>query len=148
MFQLLKMSNEKGFSLIESIFQLLIFAAFLQLLILFFYWKIPIEQQYSTSHAGWEMFVADVQDELADVRRIELQKNGQGIQFITERGRINLEHRQNVIRKTVDGAGHVPFLTAVSKAQFTLEGTQLVISATLVDGTRKERDFKVGIYPE
>lgn len=148
MLRLLRGSNEKGFSLIESIFQLMIFAAFIQLVVLFFYWKIPIEDQYSASHAVWEMFVADIQDELVHVQKIEVQKNGQGIQFTTERGRINIGRNQNVIRKTVDGTGHVPFLTEVSEVQFTLEESNLVISAILIDGTRKERDFQVGIYPE
>ena len=147
MSRLLKTSNEYGYTLIESLFHLIIFAAFAQLFVLFFYWKVPIERHYSdTTSSAWEMFAVDLQDELANVQKLEVHSNAKGIQFVTERGRINIEQNNTVIRKSIDGLGHIPFLTAVSTTEFKLNDTTLFVTATMLDGTRKERDFEVGIY--
>ena len=148
MSRLLKSSNDYGYTLIESLFQLIIFAVFVQLFLLFFYWKAPIERHYTdTTSLSWEMFAVDLQDELVNVRKIEVHSNAKGIQFVTERGRINIEQNNTVIRKSIDGLGHIPFLTAVSSTDFKLNDTTLFVAATMLDGTRKERDFEVGIYP-
>lgn len=148
MSRILRKSNENGYTLIESLFQLIIFATFVQLFLLFFYWKAPIERHYSdTTSSAWEMFAVDLQDELTNVQKIEGRRNATGIQFVTERGRINIEQNNTVIRKTIDGLGHIPLLTAVSSAEFKLNDTTLFVAATMLDGTRKERDFEVGIYP-
>lgn len=141
--------NNKGYTLIESLFQLVIFVIFVQLFLLFFYWKTPIERQYSDkSSIAWEMFVVDLQDELANVQTLTIQDGTTGIQFKTSRGQIRIEQRNTVIRKSVDGQGHIPFLTNVSVVKFTLEGTTLFADATMLDGTRKERDFEIGFYTE
>ena len=59
------MSNDRGYTLIESLFQLVLFALFVQLFLLFFYWKAPIERQYTNMSSGaWELFAVDLQDVL------------------------------------------------------------------------------------
>lgn len=145
----LLMSNDRGYTLIESLFQLVLFAMFVQLFVLFFYWKAPIERQYSDmSSVAWEMFAVDLQDELVNIQSLHVHGNARGIEFNTSRGRINIEQNNTVIRKSIDGLGHIPFLTAVSSVKFSLSGTKLLVDATLLDGTRKERDFEVGFYPK
>ena len=54
---LLRTKEEKGYTFIESLFQLIIFVTFAHLFILFFLWKAPIEQQYTNmSDGAWELF--------------------------------------------------------------------------------------------
>lgn len=143
------MSNDRGYTLIESLFQLVLFALFVQLFLLFFYWKAPIERQYTDmSSVAWEMFAVDLQDELVIIQSLDVHSNARGIAFNTSRGRINIEQNNTVIRKSIDGRGHIPFLTGVTSVNFSLNGTTLLVDATLLDGTRKERDFEVGFYPE
>ena len=142
-------ANNRGYTLIESLFQLVIFAVFVQLFLLFFYWKAPIERQYSDmSSVAWEMFAVDVQNELVNIQSLQVRSNARGIEFNTSRGRINIEQNNTVIRKSIDGLGHIPFLTEVSSVKFSLTGTKLLVDVTLLDGTRKERDFEVGFYPK
>lgn len=144
-----ELTNERGYTLIESLFQLAIFAIFVQLFILFFHWKAPIENYYmEQSNAGWEMFAVDLQAELVNVASFYVHTNARGIQLMTERGRVNIEQNNTVVRKTVDGSGHIPFLTGVESIQFTVKDTTLFANVVMLDGTEKERDFEVGIYPQ
>ena len=63
-----KLSNDRGYTLIESLFQLIIFTIFAHLIITFFLWKEPIERQYGNkSTSEWELFTADLQKEVANV---------------------------------------------------------------------------------
>lgn len=147
MYRLRFIKKDGGFTLLESIVQVMIFALFAQLFLLFFYWKGPIERQYTDhSSIAWEMFAADFQDELTALHAIEVHSNGNGIRFKTDRGLIAIEQRNQVIRKSIDGLGHVPFLTDISSAQFTLNHPTLVVQVVMQDGTRKERDFTIGDY--
>lgn len=141
--------NERGFTLLETIFQVMIFGMFAQLFLLFFLWKAPIERQYmNRSAVQWEMFAANLQDELVELSSIELLRVGEGIRFQTERGIITIEEKNQVIRKTVMGQGHVPFLTEVASATFTLNEPIVHVQVTMQDGTQKGRDFTIGYYPK
>lgn len=149
MYRYLIVHNQRGYTLIESLFQLAIFAVFVQLLVLFFLWKSPIEKQYSSmTNTAWELFVVDMQAALIDVHKFDIHANSRGLQLVNNRGVIDIEQNHNVIRKKVDGLGHVPFLTDVQSTIFTFDGTTLLIDVTMLDGTRKERDFAVGFYPK
>lgn len=139
--------TEEGYTLLETVVQVMIFAMFTQLFLLFFYWKAPIERQYTDrSEIQWEMFAADFQEELANLQAIEVTRAGRGVRFQTKRGRIVIEENNEVIRKTIDGQGHVPLLTEVSSATFTLNDSILIVQAVMQNGMRKERDFTIGRY--
>ena len=147
--RLLNRFDEQGYTLIESIFQLIILAVFVQLFLLFFLWKAPIENQYSNMAAiDWELFAVDMQRLVSGVQQVEVYPTGQGITFLNERGLISVEQGTGVIRKRVYGQGHVPLLTSVRTATFSLEGSTLFVYVTLLNGSQKERGFAVGLYPE
>lgn len=149
MYRVRSIKNEGGYTLVESILHLAIFALFAQLFLMFFYWKAPIERYYTDHHTvAWEMFSADLQDELAIIDTLKVQNNGEGISFQTTRGRISIQRINQVIRKTVDGQGHVPLLTDISSVQFMINHPNLTVRVTMRDGTRKERDFTIGDYTQ
>ncbi|MHA6259505.1 competence type IV pilus minor pilin ComGF [Sporosarcina sp. CAU 1771] len=136
-----------GYTFIESLFQLLILAVFAQFFLLFFFWKAPIEQKYSELSAlDWELFAVDMQQLLSDVEEISVFPNRRGITLLNERGVIIIEQGTAVIRKRVYGKGYVPFLTNVHSVRFSLDGFVLLADVTLLDGTKRERGFTVGIY--
>lgn len=145
MSRLLRVKEEKGYTFIESLFQLIIFITFAQLFILFFLWKAPIEQHYTNmSDGAWELFALDFQASIVDVNEFHVHQGGRGIQFVTDRGRIDIEQRNTMIRKAIDGQGHIPFLTNVHSVYFTLNDFVVSVTVTMLDGTRKERDFAIG----
>jgi len=119
MSRFLECLNERGYTLFESIFQLIIFAMFAQLVVLFFLWKVPIERNYSQmSNSEWELFAVDLQKELIGVYEFEVYLDGRGIRLLNDRGRIDVDFGNAVIRKKINGVGHIPFLTAVQNASF------------------------------
>ena len=142
---LLRTKKEKGYTFIESLFQLIIFVTFAHLFILFFLWKAPIEQQYTNmSDGAWELFAVDFQASIVDVNEFNVHPGGRGIRFVTDRGRIDIEQRNTMIRKAIDGQGHIPFLTDVYSVYFILNDPVVSVTVTMLDGTRKERDFAIG----
>lgn len=140
-----RLKNEAGYTLLEAILQIMVFALFAQLFLVFFYWKAPIDRQYkNASTVAWEMFAADFQDEIVDLQSIEVIRSGQGIRFEKERGMIIIELGNRVIRKRVDGLGHVPLITEIVHANFKLNEPILHVEVLMEDGTELERDFIIG----
>ncbi|WP_342511374.1 competence type IV pilus minor pilin ComGF [Sporosarcina sp. FSL K6-1522] len=149
MHRLLNKGNERGYTFLESIFQLLIMALFLQLFVLFFFWKEPIERQYTDyGSTEWELFAVDMQQLLAEVSAIEVSDAGEMLRFQNARGNISINQNGNVIRKRVNGNGHIPLLTSVRSTFFSIDGMGLTARVLMADGTRKERRFVIGLYPE
>lgn len=149
MCRLVNRLGEGGYTFVESLFQLIILAIFVQLFLLFFLWKAPIEQQYADMSAiDWELFAVDMQQLLSDVQQISIYPTGRGVTLLNERGVIDIDQGTGVIRKRVYSLGHVPLLTNVYSVLFSLDGSTLYAEVTLLDGTQKERGFVIGLYPE
>lgn len=149
MCRVLNRFNQSGYTLIESLFQLIILSIFLQLFVLFFFWKSPIEEQYSDVNSmEWELFAIDLQQLLVEVQEIELISGNMGIQFRTGENSIRVEKSSSVIRKRTNKLGHVPLLTGIQSVTFSLTGINLNADVIMLDGSQKERSFAVGYYPE
>jgi competence protein ComGF len=145
----MKKMDERGYTLLESIFQLLIMTAFIHLFLLFFLWKGPIERQYADySSTQWELFSAELQQLLADVSEIQLMNAGKAIHLRNHRGSIDIEQSGSVIRKRVTGNGHIPLLTDIRSVTYTFDSKTLTVFVTMLDGSIKVRGFAVGLYPK
>ncbi len=145
----MKVADEQGYTLLESIFQLLIMTAFIHLFLLFFFWKGPIEQRYSDySSTEWELFSADLQQLLSEVSEFQLLSVGRAIQLRNNRGVIDIEQSDSVIRTRVNGIGHTPLLTGIRAVTYTFDGITLNANVTMLDGSVKVRGFAVGLYPK
>ena len=147
MLRLLK--RESGYTLLDSLFQLIIAFTFLHLLVLFFYWKQTIEQHYGTaSSAEWELFTAELQTSLAQVESISLSADGQALMYVNERGVQTISRSGTVIRRTVDFQGHIPLYTNIRSLQFNLEEEMVRLTLITLDEKIKERRFAIGLFPE
>ncbi|MDV6377893.1 competence type IV pilus minor pilin ComGF [Sporosarcina sp. GW1-11] len=141
----MKRIDEKGFSLFESMIHLLIFTILIQLTLLFFHWKEPVQSSYQNDFLSeWEVFSLEVQELLKEVHVIE-QPRTTSFTFHTERGRITLQVYQQMIRKLVNGEGHVPLLVDLRSANFLVEGNRLKIMVEKTNGIKKEGTFAIGI---
>lgn len=139
--------DDNGYTFIESIFQLLILTVFVHFVLLFFSWKGAIEEQYADySSREWELFAAELQQMLAEVGEMRMPFRN-SMQFSNERGIITIEQSGTVIRKRVDGQGHIPILTKVRSVSFTFDGKEMSVAVTFVDHSVKVRGFAVGLYP-
>jgi competence protein ComGF len=147
--RLLKLPRESGYTFLESLLQLMIMLVFVQLFVLFFLWKEPIERHYfDISGSEWQLFAVDFQLALSNVYKIEVHADGRGIRLWNKRGMIDIEQGTAVVRKRVDGSGHVPLLTNIREVKFALNQKTVFVDITLLDGKRKGREFIVGLYPK
>jgi len=149
MHKVLRNRNELGYSFLEALFQLMIMGIFLQFVVLFFYWKTPIERQlqdyYSTE---WELFAIDLQALLVNVEDFNVLMGDRAISFTNERGKIEVGQNNYVIRKLTYSTGHIPLFTNVSSVVFTQYGHELNVEVTMLDGRKRERRFAIGFRQE
>lgn len=146
MSRLLIWRNESGYSLIESSFQLLVMGIFLQFVVLFFYWKAPIERQFGDYYATeWELFTIELQELLIEVTEFKVHVGDRDISFTTERGEIEIGQRGTVIRKLIYQKGYIPLFTNITDVIFRYEGKELHVEVTMLDGQIRERRFAIGI---
>lgn len=149
MHRFIKSRNESGYSLLEAMFQLLIMGIFLQFVVLFFYWKLPIERQLQDYYATeWELFVIDLQALLVDVEDFNVLVGNRAISFTNERGKIEVGQSNYVIRKLTHSTGYIPVFTNISSVVFTHEGYELDVEVTMLDGRKRERRFAIGFRQE
>ena len=147
MFRFIK--QEAGYTMLESLFHLVIMITFLHLFVLLFFWKLSIDRQFGTNSAmEWELFSAEMQNLLEKVEMIEVSGDGRILRLVNERGLITLGLSGTVLRKSVDIKGHIPLYTDVQSVEFAFDGTMLLTQATMRNGESRERRFAVGIYPE
>lgn len=145
----LNSNNESGYSLLEALFQLLIMGIFLHFVVLFFYWKLPVERQLQDYYATeWELFAIDLQALLIDVEDFNVLWGDRVISFTNERGKIEVGQSNSVIRKLTNSAGHIPLFTNVASVSFTREGHELNVEVTMLDGRKRERRFAIGFRQE
>ncbi len=140
--------HESGYTLLESLFQLLIAAAFLHLIIMFLLFKESTHSQLTDSQTTeWELFMVDLQTDLSAVQMIGVNNDGTILTAFTMDTSTNTEYSSvgGVIRRRVGSQGHVPLLTNVQKVNFVDEGPLLVVSVTLQDGTERQRRVAVGL---
>lgn len=145
----LKCRNEAGYTLLESLFHLVILGIFLHFVILFFYWKQPIDRQLQDYYATeWELFAIDLQALLVEVEDFNVLMGNRAISFTNERGKIEVGQNNYVIRKLTNSTGHIPLFTNVSNVIFTREELELNVEVTMLDGTKRERRFAIGLRHE
>jgi len=143
--------RQAGFTLLESLFQLLIAAAFLHLIVLFLFFKESVhERMADSSLIEWELFMVDLQHDLADAEALTVNRYGTQFTIIPDGGGRLIEYRSvnGVIVRRKDQQGHVPLLTSVRSASFTRQSEELTAVVVLEDGTERTRRVAVGTTEE
>ena len=119
--RLMNSFNEQGYTFIESIFQLIIMAIFVHLFLLFFFWKTPIDNNMPRCHlliGNCLLLIYSSFYLMSNV--LEVYPIGRGITLNKRKRLIDIEQGTGVIRKRVDGQGHIPLLTDVREAIYFL----------------------------
>lgn len=140
--------NESGYTLLESLLQLVITAAFLHLLVLFLLFKESTHNQLADSQtAEWELFMIDLQADLSAVTGIGVNADGTILTAYKANASQDIEFSSvgGVIRRRIGSQGHVPLLTHVRNVEFIDEGPLIVVAVTHLDGTERLRRVAVGL---
>ncbi|NLY78913.1 MAG: ComGF family competence protein [Lysinibacillus sp.] len=142
MYQRRKLSN-KGFTLIEALFQLIVYSLFAQLVILFILFIRQENNSILTNElVQWETFLRDLQQFLIQVDEIEVDKQSIVIKYSTST-EIKINKSSDVIWFQMDNKGYIPLLIGVRYAHFSAVNDYLTIEVEFINGIVKERTLFV-----
>lgn len=144
--------NEKGFTFLESLFQLIIFVLFASISLLILIWFRDIQNiEKMKDDVNWELFVYDlnqynqqsVSGRLIDSERLqmELLNDSDGRFFVFGK---STEH----LRKTTNKGGHEVMLPFVELWELTVEEYDILMKVVMENGTIRERTIVLPQAPE
>lgn len=142
----LKTMNEKGFTFLNTILDLVVLMMMLPLIVLFYSFFITLSDDLSPKHLEWQLFKEDLQNYLAEVTAIEVIDSGKGIRFVRNGEVYDIETYGNLIRKQVANKGHEVMLTNVHTCRFKVERSLVVVNVTFSDGVSEQVEYAYA-YP-
>lgn len=141
-----KVLNEQGYTLIESIFQLMVYVVFSSFFILLILWTTQFQNAtFAKEQTEWELFVQDLLSYIAEGDLVQVINEGSGIRVFRGDQAIDIEKYEKFIRKQVNELGHEPMLTNVKTVHFILNESYLTIQVEFENGIHKERQVYVPV---
>ncbi|MFC9539039.1 competence type IV pilus minor pilin ComGF [Lysinibacillus sp. NPDC056959] len=138
--------NERGYTLLEAMFQLVVFVLIAHLVVFIMLWFAEMKTtMLSDEQSKWELFVYDLNMYLNDISSLTIRKDQKRITFQAADTIHNIDCYSNIIRDQVNG-GHVPMLVGITKCQFRYEKDMLTVAVELPSGSKKERTFYVPVF--
>lgn len=138
--------NERGYTLVESLLQLVTFFVFAQLFLLITLWTQQFQASvFSKEQTEWELFVNDLSQYLSGASAVRIMNSGQGIQVYRDDKVVDIERYQQMIRKQVQELGHEPMLLNIQSAQFIAKSSTVLVKVQFKNGLKKEREFYISL---
>lgn len=138
--------NENGYTLLEALFQLIVFVLVCHLFLLVILWAANMKTTMLTDEQSkWELFVFDMNMHLANASSITIRRDQRRITLQASNTLHHFDCYRNMIREQVNG-GHVPMLIGINKCQFDLNDNELTIAVEFPSGLKKERTYYVPIF--
>ncbi|WP_050789203.1 competence type IV pilus minor pilin ComGF [Planococcus donghaensis] len=137
----LRRLDEKGFSFLTSIFDVMVLMTLLPLIVLFFSFAIQFKQDVDPHRAEWQLFVIDLQSYLHRSDTIEVINGGSGIRVVQRVEEFDIELYTNMMRKQKSQKGHEVMLTRVSQCSFSLDGNKVKIRIKFTTGNIEEAEY-------
>ena len=138
--------NEKGYTLLEALFQVVVFTVLSHIFILIMLWYAEMKSTiFAVEQSNWELFVYDVNTYFVDVISFEVSDDHAKITFEIPGGLYSIEQYQTIIRKRIKNLGHEPLLNGVRTCQFYYINEELTIAVEFLNGIKKERTYYVPI---
>ncbi|WP_155591545.1 competence type IV pilus minor pilin ComGF [Lysinibacillus cavernae] len=137
--------NNKGYTLLEAMFQLVVFVLVSHLFVLLMLWFAEMRSTMLTDEqTKWELFVYDLNHYLKDLSAFSMREDQKRITLQTAGILRHIDCYSNVIREQVNG-GHVPMLIGVHKCRFNYTENTLTVAVEMTNGVQRERSFYVPI---
>ena len=139
--------NEKAYTLIEALFQVVVFTVLSHIFILIMLWYAEMKTtMFAVEQSNWELFVYDINTYFLDVLSFEVSDKHDKITFETPGSLYSIEYYQTIIRKQVNHQGHEPLLIGVRTCKFDYQNGELTIAVEFLNGIKKERTYYVPIH--
>ncbi|MBT2571625.1 competence type IV pilus minor pilin ComGF [Planococcus sp. ISL-110] len=133
--------DEKGFSFLTSIFDLLVLMTMLPLIVLFFGFAVGFTEDLDAHQAEWQLFAVDLQSYLNNSESLEIINGGSGIRVVQLGEEFDIELYTDMIRKQKERKGHEVMLTRVRLCSFSLDGNMLKVRTEFTTGSLEEAEY-------
>lgn len=138
--------NEKGYTFLEALFQLVVFVLICHLFILIMVWFAEMKLTLLTDEQSkWELFVYDLNMYLVEVTSFTIREDQKRITFHASDSLHNIDCYSNIIRDQVKG-GHIPMLIDIKNCEFQYIDNELTVAVEFPSGLKKERTYYVPFF--
>ncbi|MBS4199655.1 ComGF family competence protein [Bacillus sp. FJAT-49732] len=135
------MNDQKGFTLLDSIFCMLILTIIMSLMPLLFHSFAVIDRTIKVDEDfEWNLFLIQLRNELEDAEKVYVNTHPNRI-LIEKNLMIIYETHGNRIRRTVNEKGHEIVLQHVSSVSFTKIDHMLLVNVSFTNGVKEEARF-------
>ncbi|MDN3449893.1 competence type IV pilus minor pilin ComGF [Planococcus sp. APC 3906] len=136
-----RVADEKGFTFLTSLFELLLLMIFLPLIVLFFVFMRGFFEEADPRAAEWFLFAGELQSYLSGAESLVIINTGAGVRIVRGIDEYDIESYDKVIRKQYFQKGHEVMLTGVKKTSFSLRGHSLLLQVEFTDGIILEEEY-------
>ncbi|MEK5185574.1 competence type IV pilus minor pilin ComGF [Solibacillus sp. FSL R5-0691] len=144
--------NERGFTLLESLFQLTVFVLFSSITLLILLWVRDLRQiEMMKDEVNWELFVYDLHQYnmnsasgkvlSSSMLQLEILNDPEERLFVFDK---SAEH----LRKRSNKGGNEIMLPFVENWELAIIGNELNMKVVMKDGTKRERDLVLPLPPK
>lgn len=144
--------NERGFTLLESLFQLTVFVLFSSITLLILLWVRDLRQiEMMKDEVNWELFVYDLHQYnmnsasgkvlSSSMPQLEILNDPEERLFVFDK---SAEH----LRKRSNKGGNEIMLPFVENWELAIIGNELNMKVVMKDGTKRERDLVLPLPPK
>lgn len=135
--------NNRGFTFVEALFQVVVFLLFSQFIYYIFIWNNQLNDINTIEEANWELFIYDFEQYFNNV--LEISVNTNEIKLLTEGDErsIVINKINDALRMQRSDKGNVPLLIGIKDVTFHYDGNVLSVSVEFLNGLKKERHIFV-----
>lgn len=135
--------NEAGVVYFNALLDLILVAAVMPLIILFYLYSVNYMEDVDPGRLEWRLFTADLQGYLSAVDSVQGINGGTGIRVMQNGVEYDIEVYGNLIRKQKFNQGHEIMMTGISGCSFIVEGDVLKITALFLNGTEERSEYAI-----
>lgn len=137
---------ERGFTLLDSLLQLMILVLFAHFFLLFFSWYAQKNNgMFNNNELHWELFAFQLQKELTHTENFTYNSTIPKIIYSIDRGDVSVSNMSGELRR---GIGYQPLLFGVAQLKFDYLEYTLRMKVKFHDGTERSREYIVANFEE
>ncbi|HWI48194.1 MAG TPA: competence type IV pilus minor pilin ComGF [Rummeliibacillus sp.] len=139
-YRFLNNKDERGFTLLDALLQLMILVCFAHFFLLFFIWcSHKNNGMFNTDELQWELFSFQLQKELTYTTDF-YRRTSYHIQYSSTRGNLGVKQASGELRRE---EGYQPLLFGVSMVNFEYSHNRLNTTVKFMNGKERSREFIV-----
>lgn len=138
-----KRGTEGGFIYFNALLDLVLVAAVMPLIIVFYMYSASYMEDLNAGEVEWRLFALELQSYLTAVDSIEIINEGTGFRVIQAGTEYDIEVYNSLIRKQKFNEGHEIMVTGIIKCNFSIEGQVLKITAIRSNGKEERSEYAI-----